>query len=63
MGPCVGITGVDTPVECDGWLKIAVQTGLSAPLRCRDEFATHYAGTFLGRLRRTPSWRCLGAPK
>ena len=49
MGPCLGSTGVDGPVECGIWPKIAAQIGPRVPLLCRDEFAMHVITIFLGR--------------
>jgi hypothetical protein len=37
--------GGDTPVECDVWLRIVAQVGLSAPACC-DEFAMHQTAVF-----------------
>jgi hypothetical protein len=42
MEQCLESTGVDGPVECGVWPKIAAQLGLSVPLLCRDEFAMHH---------------------
>lgn len=43
--PCLGSKGVDTPVECDFWLRVAVQVGLVAQMRC--EFLMHQTAVTL----------------
>lgn len=48
MGPCLGNTGVDAPVECGVWPTPATQVGPSAPVYCHDTFATHQTAIFLG---------------
>lgn len=47
MLPCLESTGVDAPVECGVWLKIAVQVEPSAPVHCHDEFAMQQTTIFL----------------
>jgi hypothetical protein len=46
MGPCLGSTEVDGPVECGVRTKIAAQIGRSVPMLCRDEFAMHHTAIF-----------------
>jgi hypothetical protein len=41
MGPFLGSTGIDTPLEYGVWLKIAAQFGLSAIVCSHDAFAMH----------------------